>query len=171
MNRIAFALESFKNIQDLIKFVDQKTGAVLVIAGIISTGYFQYIDDLEFTPLDEVSIWGFICFFVSMICTFCLLIIFYKTIFNILRPRIAKHYKQCDYSLFYYGHIVKETKEKLFDEYKELSEEAMLLSVIEQQFEVSQILQIKNDELIKTLFWLYILLVSVSLFILTFNLL
>lgn len=171
MNRIAFALESFKNIQDLIKFVDQKTGAVLVIAGIISTGYFQCIDDLEFAPINEVTIWGYLCFFFSVICSLCLLIIFNKTIFNILRPRIAKHYNQSDYSIFYYGHIAKESREKLFDEYKELNEEEMLLSVVEQQYEVSHILQIKNNELRKILFWLYLLLISVTIFILTSNLL
>jgi len=31
MNKTDYAIESFKNIQDLIKFADQKAGAVIVV--------------------------------------------------------------------------------------------------------------------------------------------
>jgi len=44
MDKTTFAFESFKNIQDLIKFADQKSSAVLVVAGLTFTGYIQFLN-------------------------------------------------------------------------------------------------------------------------------
>jgi hypothetical protein len=49
MDRITYALESFKNIQDLIKFTDQKSSAVLVVIGLVFTAFVQYIEKLTFS--------------------------------------------------------------------------------------------------------------------------
>ena len=49
MNKPEYALESFKNIQDLIKFADQKAGALLVVIGLVFTAFVQYLEKLTFS--------------------------------------------------------------------------------------------------------------------------
>lgn len=53
MDKIAFAQHIFDNVQELIRFLDQKSQIVLVIAGVLSAGLFssmQFFYDTESPP-------------------------------------------------------------------------------------------------------------------------
>jgi len=169
MDKITFALESFKNIQDLIKFVDQKSGAILVVTGLIFTGFVQFINGLIFTGPDNITFFSVIAFlsglstFVSLIFVVCL------NIFGVLKPRKAKDYQIDESSLFYYDHIFKTGKDQIHAKYSDLNEERMLKDILHQQYEISGILINKTTNLNTSLFWLFASVVSVSVFIISSN--
>ncbi|ESS66027.1 hypothetical protein MGMO_216c00020 [Methyloglobulus morosus KoM1] len=48
MEKQNFALESIKNIQELIRFIDQKSGAVLLVSGLIMTAFLEFSKELIF---------------------------------------------------------------------------------------------------------------------------
>lgn len=66
MDKTTFAFESFKNIQDLIKFVDQKSSAVLVVTGLIFTGYIQFLQGLTFSFTENLNFYGIMTFVTSI---------------------------------------------------------------------------------------------------------
>lgn len=167
MDKTTFALESFKNIQDLIKFVDQKSSAVLVVTGLIFTGYIQFLQGLTFSFTENLNFFGIMTFVSSMSTLLSLLMVVYISIFKVLKPRTAKHYSKDETSLFYYVHIAKVGKESILESYKTVNTEIMLKNIIDQQHEVSAILNEKTKELSSSFTWLFVSIVSVFIFILT----
>lgn len=165
MDKTTFAIEAFKNIQDLIKFVDQKAGAVLVVAGLIFTGYVNFLSELSLATSKSITVIGVLVFLASLATTICLTMVITIIIFKVLNPRNAKHYKSKELSLFYYEHIFQTGKEKVFEKYKTIDEETILKNIIDQQYEVSNILKEKTIELGKSLKWLFFSIVSVMIFI------
>lgn len=164
MDKINYALESFKNIQDLIKFADQKAGAVLIIVGLIFTSFVQYMKGLTFS-LESITVLGTLAFLSGVASIFCLTMVLYYSIFKILKPRFAKSYKNGELSTFYFAHINIESKE-LHEIYNSLKDEKMLKDIIDQQIEVSNILNEKNSFLSKSFIWLFISLFTSLIFIL-----
>ena len=75
MDKINFAFESFKNIQDLIKFVDQKSSAVLVVAGLIFTGYIQFLQGLTFSLTEGLTLYGITTLIASIATLISLLLV------------------------------------------------------------------------------------------------
>lgn len=165
MDKINFAFESFKNIQDLIKFVDQKSSAVLVVAGLIFTGYIQFLQGLTFSLTEGLTYYGITTFIASIATLISLLLVVHISIFKVLKPRKAKHYAKEDTSLFYYEHLAKVGKESVLETYKTIDTDIMLKNIIDQQHEVSKILKEKTAELGKSFNWLFASIVSVILFI------
>jgi hypothetical protein len=165
MDKTTFAFESFKNIQDLIKFVDQKSSAVLVVTGLIFTGYIQFIQGLTFSFTENLNFYGIMTFFTSMSTLLSLLMVVYISIFKVLKPRTAKHYAKDETSLFYYEHIAKVGKESILESYKTVNTDIMLKNIIDQQHEVSKILNEKTTELGKSFNWLFASIVTVVIFI------
>lgn len=55
-----YCLENFKNIQELIKFADQKASGLLVVYGFLITIYINFLENTKFIGLQEASIknWG-----------------------------------------------------------------------------------------------------------------
>lgn len=164
MDKTVFVFESFKNIQDLIKFADQKSSAVLVVTGLIITAYFQYLEGLTFSK--NFSFLGISTFFTSLATALSLLKVVYISIFKVLRPREAKHYRQNDFSLFYYEHIFQAGKVKVLEQYSIITEDIILKNFVDQQHEVSRILMEKLKELRCSFNWLFASILSVSIFIL-----
>lgn len=165
MDKINFAFESFKNIQDLIKFVDQKSSAVLVVIGLIFTGYIQFLQGLTFSLSEGLTFYGIVTFIASISTLTSLLMVVYVSIFKVLKPRKAKHYSKGETSLFYYEHLAKVGKENVFETYKTIDNDIMLKNIIDQQHEVSKILNEKTTELGKSFNWLFASIVSVILFV------
>jgi len=170
MDKTTFALESFKNIQDLIKFVDQKSAAVMVFTGLIFTGYLQFLTKLRLENCSNITISGILVFLTSSMTFFSLIFVIYNTLFNVLKARIAMYYNGEDLSLLYYEHIYIAGKEKILQQYNSLEEGNILINIIEQQFEVSSILHQKAIALRKSLKWLFISIISLLIFILILNL-
>ncbi len=71
MDKINYALESFKNIQDLIKFADQKAGAILVVIGLIFTAFVQYLSNLT-SSLTNPTFIGVLTFIAGIRTILCL---------------------------------------------------------------------------------------------------
>lgn len=153
MDKINYALESFKNIQDLIKFADQKAGAVLIVAGLIFTAFVQYLEKLTFSS-DIATTIGTITFLTGIATVICIIMVLYYTVFKILKPRFAKNYQAGELSTFYFKHI-SEINKALHDKYENISDENMLKDIIDQQIEVSNILNEKNENLAKSFIWLF----------------
>lgn len=170
MDRTTFAIESFKNIQDLIRFVDQKASAVLVVTGLIFTGYVKFLSELTLATSKSITLIGVLVFITSLVTAICLIMVISIIIFKVLNPRNAKHYKSKELSLFYYEHIFQMGKAKIYEKYKTIDEETILKNITDQQYEVSNILKEKTNDLGKSLKWLFFSIVSVMIFIILSNL-
>jgi len=169
MDKIAYSIESFKNIQDLIKFADQKAGAVLVLTGLILTEYIQFLGTLKFSGLEHITFFGILTFITSITTFSSLLFVLCVTIFAVLKPKTAKHYDKEELSLFYYEHIYHAGKNKIATEYESIDENIMLKNIIDQQHEISAILKRKTIALSKIFNWLFISIISVIIFIFLSN--
>lgn len=169
MEKIDYALESFKNIQDLIKFADQKAGAVLVVTGLIFTGYVQYLERLTLSHNENLSSLEVVTFGASTMTLLSLFVVIFYTIFEVLKPRTAKYYNEEESSIFYYEHIFKKGKVEVLAKYDVTDEHQMLKDLVDQQHEIAGILTQKNNALSTAFIWLFISLVSVTLFIICSN--
>lgn len=167
MNKQEFALESFKNIQDLIKFIDQKSGAVLVIAGLVFTGYIDFLKGLEIVSTNDISFLEIVTFISSLLTVLSLITVLYISVFKILKTRLAKNYSQGEYSLFYYEHLAKIDKLKIEEEYEKLDDKKMLKYILDQQYEISRILEKKTKYFGLTLNILFTSIISLIVFIIS----
>lgn len=167
MNKTEYALESFKNIQNLIKFIDQKSGAVLVIAGLIFTGYIEFLKDIELTIPKSATFFEIVTFIAILVTAISLIIVIYISIFKVLKPRLAKNYKKDEFSLFYFEHLSALGKEDVSIQYQTLDDQGMLKHIIDQQHEVSEILKRKTSELGKSFNYLFISIFSLIIFIIS----
>ena len=164
MDKINYALESFKNIQDLIKFADQKTGAILVVIGLIFTAFVQFIANLTFS-FSNITLIGSLTFIAGILTAISLIVVIYFSIFKILKPRFAKNYQEGELSTFYFEHISFESK-IIHTKFQSINEEIMLKDILDQKIEVSNILNRKNENLSIAFIWLFISLISSMTFIL-----
>ena len=160
MKKTEYALESFKNIQDLIKFIDQKTGAILVFAALIFTGFLDIAKNLQVVVLSVASFWGIVTFIAGILTLTCFFILLYVSMFKVLKPRLAKTYKNDERSLFYFEHLSCWEKGEVAEEYKNLSEDSMLKIIIDQQYEVAVIATEKTKRLKLLLILLFVSVVS-----------
>ncbi|GAB5424210.1 MAG: hypothetical protein Crog4KO_13570 [Crocinitomicaceae bacterium] len=167
MKKEEFALESFKNIQELIRFIDQKSGAVLVIAGLAFTGYIEFVDELQFVPIDEAGFLGVTCFLSGLCTVLCLIAVIWISIFKVLKPRLAKNYSAGEHSLFYFEHLSKLGKASTLAEYGSLTDDKMLKQLIDQQFEISQIMEKKTENLGLSFNFLFASIIALVVFVLT----
>jgi hypothetical protein len=163
MDNVNYALESFKNIQDLIKFADQKAGAVLIVIGLIFAAFVQYLEKLTFST-DAITIIGTLTFLSGLTTILCMSSVLYYSIFKILKPRLAMNYQEGEVSTFYFEHISKENK-AMHKKFEMINEKIMLKDIIDQQIEVSNILIEKNKNLSKSFIWLFASLFSSMVFI------
>lgn len=168
MEKQEFALESFKNIQQLIQFTDQKSGAILVVSGLVLTVFLEFSKNLVFRSISFGSIVIFIFGFTT---AFLLVYTIYLSIFKILRPRLAKHYHVNELSLIYFNHLAKiSDREEIFQKFKNLNDDIILKNITDQIFEVSRILDAKITELHNCINYLFFAIASLLIFILTLRL-
>lgn len=167
MEKENFAIESFKNIQELIRFIDQKSAAVLVIAGLSFTGFIEFAKNLSFVPMKEADFFGIVCFLSGSITVISLIAVLWVSIFRVLKPRLAKNYKQDEHSLFYFEHLSQLGKEQTLVEYQNLNSDLILKNIIDQKFEVSKIMEQKTGFLSISFNFLFASIISLIVFILT----
>ncbi|WP_288843201.1 hypothetical protein [uncultured Deefgea sp.] len=165
MDKYDFALESFKNVQELIKFVDQKSGAVLVVSGLVLTAYLEF-SKILYLNFSNVSFFGVVTFILGLVSVFLLMLILHISIFKVLRPRLASAYAGDKLSLLYFNHLsLSKDKEELFCRFNSLSEDVVLINFTDQIFEVSKILELKILYLNKSMSFLFFSVVSVVFFV------
>lgn len=174
MDKRELIFENFKNIQDLIKFIDQKAGALLVLYGFLLTAFIEFSKTLKFVNLNTINdtsqmFFSLLTLLVGLILILLITYQFYIIIALILKPRNAKHYQTNQLSLFYYEHISKMEKEELINRFKNVEEEKLTEDLIEQVFEVSKILDQKTINYAKTTSYLLLTGVLLLFFILLSN--
>lgn len=161
MKKVDLALESYKANQELIKFVDQKSGIVLVVFGFILTIYLKTVEVLSFVnPFQQNKLLEILSslfiFILSISLGVTLLLQIYLITYKIILPRLAKHYNKSKDSLIYYDHVANLEREKYFTLFKELDDSEILSQILCQNYELSIIIFEKNQFLsitIKLLFY------------------
>lgn len=167
MEKQIFALESFKNIQELIRFIDQKSGAVLLVSGLILTVFLEFSKVLVF-DFDSFSYASVVTFAFGLTTSASLIYTIYLSIFKILRPRLAMHYCGNECSLIYFNHLsIMTDKPTMFEEFKKLDNESILKNITDQIFEVSKVLDKKIIELHNAMNYLFFSVISLLIFILS----
>jgi len=171
MDKVIFALENFKNIQELIKFIDQKAGAILVLYGFIIAAFIEFTNRLFLVNPFEIgdykkSLISIMTFVSGLALVLILLYQLYSILFDIIKPRLAKNYSKNEYSLFYFEHIAHIDKKVIIADYENITEERMLAEVIGQVYEVSKIMKKKVKKLaqIVKFFFLSIILLLIFIF-------
>jgi ABC-type multidrug transport system fused ATPase/permease subunit len=171
MDRLEFAIENFKNIQELIRFIDQKAGALLVIYGFILTAFVDFAKKLEFVnPLKHKEFFPFfhsiLTFAVGVILIWLLLYKIYILVYKVIRPRVARNYVDGKLSFYYYDHITQMDKEVYKQKFHKLSEEQLIEEVLDQVYEVSLIMIHKSINLNKVINSFFTTIVLLLLYIL-----
>lgn len=156
MEKLEFAIEKFKNMQELIRFIDQKAGALLVIYGFILTVFVDFAKKLEF--VNPAKYKEFLPFFQSiLICVVGMGLIvmllwkIYIIVYKVLRPRGAKNYSNGKLSLHYFDHITQLGKDRYKQLFNDLPDNLLVEEILDQVYEVSTILKRKSDNLNKVL--------------------
>jgi Family of unknown function (DUF5706) len=166
MDKQEFALESFKNIQELIRFIDQKSGAVLVVAGLILTVYLEFSKELVF-KFSNISFVNAITFIFGVTTGLLLVYVIYLSILKILIPRLAKHYEGSELSLLYFNHLATMAdKSVVLEQFNKLNDVSILKNLTDQIFEISKILDMKIIQLNKSMNCLFYSIVSLLAFVL-----
>lgn len=161
MDKELYLLENYKNIQDQIKFIDQKTSFVTVFYIFLLTSFKDTSEILVFKV--NPNIIEFNLFIIGVIFLFHIGWQLYLILFKIIKPRTAKNYKIHRKSTFYYEHIGQMNQNDFksnilnsnLDEKKEITN---------QIYEVSNILMRKTLYFKKAIDHLYISIVLAVLF-------
>lgn len=168
MKKHEFALESFKNIQELIKFTDQKSGAVLVVAGFILTAFLELAKDLTFS--NSISAVGILTFIFGLCTVGFLISVIYISICLVIKPRLANNYNPNEHSLYYFEHLAKMGRDLINSEFDNLNIEdhpLMLKNILDQTFVVSEVLTKKIKYVERSMNMLFYSVLSLLAFILT----
>ncbi|OCT15981.1 hypothetical protein A8709_10195 [Paenibacillus pectinilyticus] len=159
IKKYSFALDTFKNIQELIRFVDQKSSAVLVIYGFILSAFIATTNKLDFiNPFSLTFTKGMISLLAFVVGLSTLALLLYKIyiiINKILRPRLANNYLPNKHSIFYFEHIYKMGKDSYLEEFQNMNEDDFEKEVAAQVFEVSGIMVKKTAYLNKVMTHLF----------------
>lgn len=151
LSKYSFTIDAFKNIQEMIRFMDQKSSAMLVIFGFILTTFVNTASRLNFINPFILPWWNGILSsltFLIGLATLILMLLKIKILVNdILRPRKAVHYLPENISLFYYEHIKLLGKDQYVSEIYQMPEERAEQEIAEQIYEISHILSIKTNNL------------------------
>lgn len=156
-----YLLENFKNIQDQIKFIDQKAASIIVFYAFLMNTFKNLVDDLVFksNPKNIEKI----LFILGGVFTLHMLYQVYFILFKIIRPRKALNYNINQISTFYYGHIKdldkNSFKGRILNPALNKKKE-----VAEQIYEIAKILEKKTNYLNKIIPHLFISIVLVILF-------
>lgn len=166
MENTEYLISSFNNIQELIKFTDQKIAGVLIVCGIQISIFYEVSNNLHI-KINNLSFCSCFMFFVGFIFIILILVIMYKSIINVLKPRFATSKTEEKYSLYYFEDIALKSKKDLFTNVNNLSPEKQIYEVSEQIYEIAVILNRKNRESRTIMNLLYGSIIILVLFIFT----
>lgn len=166
------------NIQELIRFMDQKAGALLVIYGFLFTATIEYAKKLSFiNPLQLNN--GFLTtlsiaeFVIGLLLTFLLIQQIYIVLFRIIKPRNAKNYTPEELSIVYFDHISQMNKSEYINHIEELPEDNLKILIqnelASQVHEISCIMSQKSKNFNSVLRYLFISIFLLLLFIFISN--
>ena len=144
-------VEVFKNIQELIRFTDQKAGVLILAQGVL-LGIFARHSSTSYIPdaLDSnlcVCSGAFWSIIPPSIFLLASLFVIFFTIIGVLKPRLASNYEHKEPSLIYFEHIASMTKTEFITCWDTLGENQKDLEMhyAEQIHEISKILKKKIE--------------------------
>jgi hypothetical protein len=169
MDKNDLMLHNHTNIQELIRFIDQKAGALLVIYGFIFTATIEFSKDLKLINPFALKGWDFIhstLLFLSGIFLILLLIYqFYYILFKVIKPRSAQNYTQEEASVLYFDHISKRTKADYLIHYSGISDIDIKNEMLAQIYEISCIMSQKSERFNSILKYLFLTVLLLLIFI------
>ena len=168
MNKNDYLLISFNNVQSLIQFADQKVASILLV-DTITIGIFISQASAFRISLSSITLIGIIAFVAGFVFIFSNLIALYKGIINVLKPRFAKYYKPEEISLFYFGHIANSEKKEVQKKANNISKKEMREELSAQLYEVSKILNKKNNEVSQICICLYVSIIAFVIFLVSIS--
>jgi hypothetical protein len=142
MTKIEYVKSCFDNVQQLIRFADQKVGAALVLAGIEITLFYN-LSKAALFALPELTFWTALSFMSGAVFIIAMAIVILLSILGVLRPRFAKTYKG-QFSLYYFEHVATNTKQRMYQSVRQLTPNRQLRELSDQLYETSRILHVKN---------------------------
>lgn len=164
MGKVKYLISSFNNIQELVRFTDQKIAALLVICGIQLTFFFEFAKNLEMVFYSTGVISGLL-FLTSFAFSGLILAILYLSIFKVLKPAFAKNYDYKDYSCYYFEHIALSNKKVFTKQIKKLDKTQQIKELRDQIFEISKIANRKNKNCSLIMVLLFFSIISLLTFI------
>jgi hypothetical protein len=170
MDKDEVMLHNFDNIQELIRFVDQKAGALLIIYGLIFTATIEFSKDLKFiNPFVLKSGWdkfqSILLFLDGVLILGLLIFQIYFILFEIIKPRQAKNYTQEEISVLYFDHISKRSKEQFITHFENTTDADIQKEMLGQIYEISCILSKKSEKFNYILIYLFGTIFCLLLFI------
>jgi hypothetical protein len=149
MDKILYGIENFKNMQELIRFVDQKAGALLVVYGFVLTIFAERINTLTFGLPKEnnKTIISVLIFIIGATIILLLVTQLYYILVKILKPRLAKNYTSDESCLYYFEHVAAKDKSEIVSRFIDMDDNKMLTDISGQIYEVSKVLNTKMDML------------------------
>lgn len=144
MEKDEFALETFKNIQEIIRFIDQKASLLLVITGAIIPVFIECSKELSIIRTHNIV--ESLTFLAGLVLVSLVIFEIYFIVFKIINIRAASHYKPNELSVFYFGHIITDTRYVYQNKFKQLPDNKIEKEITAQIYEVSNILdnKVKN---------------------------
>lgn len=139
-------LENFKNIQELIKFADQKASGLLVVYGFLITIYINFFEDTKFIELKEASIKNWLILVFGLGFCITMIVQIYYVVFKIIVPRKASNYRN-ETNTFYYEHISKMEEIDFIESIINEDIDSNINNVASQIYEISRILDTKYDNI------------------------
>jgi hypothetical protein len=140
--RLLFSLENLKNIQEMIRFADQKAGAVLVVYGFLITIYGEIGKGLLFA-LKNPSPIGIATFILGLMSGAIILNEIILILLKVVRPRLASNYNPDERCLYYFDHITSCTKPEVIESILNIDETKMVSDIATQIHENAKILNSK----------------------------
>jgi len=144
MPRLEFSFENLKNIQEMIRFADQKAGAILVVYGFIITIYVEIGKGLTFI-LSKPSLLSICVFVIGFTSGALILHEVVSMLLKVVRPRLATNYNPEERCLYYFDHITRCTKPELVESILNIDETAMVSDIASQIHENAKILNAKLE--------------------------
>ena len=160
------------NIQELIRFIDQKSGALLIIYGFLFSATVEFAKKLFFVnPFELSSIISTSLSLMTLITgLFLILLLIYQiyvVLFKVIKPRQAQKYTHEENSILYYQHISMQEKNEYIRHINNLDDEDFEITIQEelsaQVYEISCIMKEKSRHFNSVLKYLFI-----SIFLLLF---
>ena len=163
MKKLEYAFKIFDNLQSLIKFIDQKASAILIVAGLIANIYFFIFNNLVLIQKSSLNIKNCFIFLLSLLVFIFTLIVFYLLLFKVFFPRKAKKSSSTKSMTFYFEHISQKDETNFLDDFSSLNEKQMEEEVLKQIYELSFILseKIKYLKYVLRVLFLDIILLSI----------
>jgi hypothetical protein len=164
-DRIALGWEAYKQVQDLIRFIDQKAGALSALYLFGAATFFSRAEGVPWHHLAQPrpGPWAILGLFVAvlfLVITTAQLVVLLN---NIVRPRTDTP-ASGNQNLFYYEHVAAMELADFLQQAGSKSEQELLNDLYAQVHEVSQIAQQKVRHLSNAFKWWWLSLAVLVIF-------